>query len=224
MSQSLPFNQVLWSVSRLGETVLLLQSKGISIEQIHSSTHLAKKLLGTSLIDIVPSYDSIALFHKGQDEQILEKLDSQQGTTEEVGSSQVKVEVPICYELGLDLESVAKHTALSPEELIARHLSKAYRAVLIGFTPGFIYMDGLDASLSCPRRANPRKYLAAGSVGIGGSQTGIYSLNSPGGWNIIGRTPFPLFDISKQPPMTIEIGTEIEFKRVTETEFHEWED
>lgn len=223
VSQSLQFNQISWNVSRLGESVLLLESKGISIDQVHSSTHLAKKVLGSSLVDIVPSYTSIALFHQPGNKTILEKLSSQQINVNDLKASHQKIEMPICYELGLDLEALANHAGHSREELITRHLGQTYSAVLIGFTPGFIYLGGMDASLSCPRRSSPRKQLEAGSVGIGGSQTGIYSLNSPGGWNIIGRTPLPLFDIEKQPPLAIEIGTEVRFKRISKKEFERWE-
>lgn len=203
--------------------MLLLESPGISIEQIQACTQLAKQLLETELIDIVPSYDSIALFYVTTFESVLNTLEGQLGGNKKEIEDNTTLEIPICFELGLDLDVIAKHASLRIDALIERYSNRAYTAALIGFTPGFIYLSGLDKELSCPRRSNPRSHLAAGSVGIGGDQTGIYSLNSPGGWNIIGRTPHPLFDVEKQPPLSIEIGTKIVFKRISQKEFEEWE-
>ena len=106
------------------------------------------------------------------------------------------IEVPVCYggELGPDLEDVARAVALSPAEVIARHSAPAYRVYLLGFTPGFPYLGGMDPRLACPRLSSPRVRVPAGSVAIAGAQTGVYSVESPGGWRLLGRTPLRLFD------------------------------
>jgi len=102
-------------------------------------------------------------------------------------------EIPVRYH-GPDLEQVAAHAGLSPAEVIERHSAPEYRVDLIGFAPGFPYLDGLDPALTTPRRSQPRVHVEAGSVAIGGSHTGIYSLPGPGGWNVIGHTDVVLFD------------------------------
>lgn len=106
------------------------------------------------------------------------------------------VSIPVCYggELGPDLERVAAHNHLTAEEVISRHSQKDYRVYMLGFRPGFPYLGGLDPQISTPRLATPRSRIEAGSVGIAGQQTGIYPEASPGGWNIIGRTPLILFN------------------------------
>lgn len=106
------------------------------------------------------------------------------------------VSIPVCYggEFGPDLGLVAAHSGLTPEEVIARHSGGSYRVYMLGFRPGFPYLGGLDSRLATPRLATPRPRIEAGSVGIAGDQTGIYPEASPGGWNIIGRTPLSLFD------------------------------
>jgi KipI family sensor histidine kinase inhibitor len=108
------------------------------------------------------------------------------------------VEVPVCYggDLGPDLEEVARAVALPPEEVVARHAAPVYRVHLLGFTPGFPYLGGMDPRLSCPRLPTPRLRVVAGSVGIAGAQTGVYPVESPGGWRLVGRTPLALFDPS----------------------------
>lgn len=194
----------------------------IPIEKIHQSTRLIKAVLGDSLQDIVPSYNSIALFYEEGKESLIEELTSAKVSNQKDSKSIKKLELPICYELGLDIDEVAVHSGISKDEVINIHLSGTYRAILIGFTPGFIYMDGLDSRLACPRKSNPRKYIEYGSIGIGGEQTGIYSLASPGGWNIIGRTPLHLFDSKRKPPMSVEVGSEVSYVRITKEEFETW--
>ncbi len=218
------FNKISWDIIPLGENTTLLQGPAdIQIEKIHESTRLIKDMLGKVLLDVVPSYNSIALFHSHEDSTFIEKLATTQNLSKKKSISTPKIQIPICYEMGQDLDEVAEYAGLSQEEMIRIHLDSIYRAILIGFTPGFIYMDGLDERLACPRKSNPRKFLEGGSVGIGGEQTGIYSLASPGGWNVIGRTPLQIFDSKREPPMSVEVGAKISYYRITKEEFELWE-
>jgi inhibitor of KinA len=131
------------------------------------------------------------------------------------------IEVPICCdtEFALDLEQVARHAKLSSAEVVDLYCAGIYCVGCIGFTPGFPYLLGLPGKLATPRRASPRKEVPAGSVAIGGEQTGIYSLRSPGGWNVIGRTPLQLFDPQNNPPALLNVGDRISFRALMRDEF-----
>jgi inhibitor of KinA len=130
-------------------------------------------------------------------------------------------EIPVCYdsEFGCDLNRVAEHTKLSEREIIDLHSACEYRVAFIGFVPGFTFLAGLPKNLATPRRDVPRTEIPPGSVGIGGAQTGIYPLRSPGGWNLIGRTPLKLFDALKNPPTLLHPGDRVRFRAVTREEF-----
>jgi len=131
------------------------------------------------------------------------------------------VEVPVCYggDFGPDLGLVSSHAQLAPAEVIARHTEPEYLVYMVGFAPGFPYLGGLDARLATPRRAQPRPLVPAGAVGIAGPQTGIYSLPTPGGWQLIGRTPLRLFDASRAQPSLLQAGDRLRFVPITEAEF-----
>lgn len=220
---SVQFNTILWRIERLGDNVyILIAPKNISIEKIHQSTFQIKEILGRHLNDIVPAYHSIAVFTEKSLSDLAELL--QESTLSGMYQNIKKdpLQVPVCYELGLDLTHVAINAGMTANEVIALHLSGNYTSVFIGFTPGFVYADGLDERLATPRKTTPRKKLEAGSVGIGGSQTGIYSLASPGGWNILGRTPLKIFDVTRENPMLIEAGTPFHFHRISKEEFATW--
>jgi conserved hypothetical protein TIGR00370 len=131
------------------------------------------------------------------------------------------VEIPVCYdpEFAFDIDDVARRANISPSEVIGLHSAAEYRVACIGFVPGFPFLTGLPKKLATPRRDVPRKKIPAGSVGIGGAQTGIYPLRSPGGWNLIGRTPLRLFDPDKSPPALLRAGERVRFRKITRDEF-----
>ena len=131
------------------------------------------------------------------------------------------IEIPVCYdpEFALDLDHVASQAKLTPTKVVDLHSRLEYRVSCIGFVPGFPFLAGLPKELSTPRRATPRKEIPAGSVAIGGAQTGIYPLRSPGGWNLIGRTPLRLFDPEKTPPAFLRAGDRVRFRAITRDEF-----
>ncbi|MRT54834.1 5-oxoprolinase subunit PxpB [Enterobacteriaceae bacterium RIT693] len=124
-----------------------------------------------------------------------------------------RIEIPVVYggEAGPDLDAVARQNDLTPAQVVALHSSAEYIVYFLGFQPGFAYLGGLPETLTTPRRAEPRLQVAAGSVGIGGSQTGIYPLATPGGWQIIGRTPLSLFNPGKSSPTLLLPGDSVRF-------------
>jgi len=125
------------------------------------------------------------------------------------------VEIPVTYD-GPDLGDVASHCGLSADEVVRRHTQGQYVVYFIGFQPGFAYLGGLDDALHTPRRAEPRVTVPAGSVGIGGAQTGIYPLATPGGWQLIGRTSLALFDPHATPPTLLAPGDLVRFVAASE--------
>ncbi len=131
------------------------------------------------------------------------------------------VEIPVCYdsEFGPDLDDVASHAQITTKQVVDLHSTAQYRVACIGFVPGFPFLAGLPEKLATPRRNMPRKEIPPGSVGIGGAQTGIYPLRSPGGWNLIGRTPLKLFDPTKNPPTVLRPGDRVRFRAITREEF-----
>jgi KipI family sensor histidine kinase inhibitor len=141
-------------------------------------------------------------------------------TAEHVVDADV-VEIPVCYggEFGPDLDAVAAHASISVDEVIDRHLRANYDVAMLGFMPGFPYLRGLDATLHTPRLATPRTRVPAGSVAIGGAQTGIYPRELPGGWRIIGRTPLVLFDPARDVPALLWPGQKVRFVRLSPDDF-----
>ena len=131
------------------------------------------------------------------------------------------IEIPVCYdrEFAPDIDDVASVTGLADAEVIHRHSSAAYRVNCVGFIAGFPFLSGLPSELATPRRPVPRKEVPAGSVAIGGAQTGIYPRNSPGGWNVIGRTPLRLFDVQREPPTILQAGDRVRFREISREEF-----
>jgi inhibitor of KinA len=133
--------------------------------------------------------------------------------------------VPVFYggEYGPDLDWVADHLRLTPEEVIRLHAETIYRVYMIGFTPGYPYLGELPAALAVPRRNTPRTRVPKGSVGIAQRQTGIYAAESPGGWQIIGWTPIELFDPDRRLPSLLEMGDEVKFEPVRAVEIEPWQ-
>ncbi len=131
------------------------------------------------------------------------------------------VEIPVCYsgDLAPDLATVGERAGLSTDQVIALHTGARYTVQMIGFTPGFPYLAGLDPRLVTPRRGEPRTRVPAGSVGIGGEQTGIYPMATPGGWNIVGRTPLAIFDSGREPAALLRVGDEVRFAAISRARF-----
>lgn len=210
------------AVITLGETVdpgLTARGRAIAAE--------IERHLPTGVVDVVPAFASVAVFfdpaHAAGFAELKTELAaavSRADLTKLTGESRL-VEIPVCYggEYGPDLETVAIGARLSRADVVAQHSGAEYLVHAIGFSPGFPYLGGLPAALATPRRATPRAQVAAGSVGIGGGQTGIYPRTTPGGWNLIGRTPLALFDAKRRPPALLESGDRVRFRPVSAAEF-----
>ena len=184
----------------------------------------------TGIVELVPTYRSLMIHYNplkiSYDELInaLQQLEIQLETIE-LPAAQV-VEIPTLYggEYGLDIENVANHNQLKLEDVINIHTSNEYLIYMLGFTPGFPYLGGMDPKIATPRLESPRTKINAGSVGIAGGQTGIYPIDSPGGWQIIGRTPIPLFDSQREIPILLKAGNYIIFRSIGENEYKEIEE
>ena len=191
-----------------------------------------------AITEVAPAYTTVAVFYDparavaaGADQKnIFEWMGGLVQTTIANGQVRLKrvkaspIEIPVCYDdtFALDLDDVTRCVGLSPEAVVDLHTSALYRVSCLGFTPGFPYLSGLPRQLATPRRPVPRKEVAAGSVGIGGNQTGIYPIKSPGGWNIIGRTPMQLFNPKKNPPALLCPGDHVRFRIISRDEFESW--
>jgi inhibitor of KinA len=178
-----------------------------------------------AFVSIVVHYDPIAAARESSvtpHERIVSHLrDRLAGLRVEELAAPRLVEIPVCYggELGPDLDDVARTHGLTPEEVIALHVGAEYLVYMIGFMPGFAYLGGLPERIATPRRQTPRTAVAAGTVGIGGRQTGVYPLVSPGGWNLIGRTPVKIFDIVRDEPTLLLTGDRVRFRPISRAEF-----
>lgn len=159
-------------------------------------------------------YDALCLALTRRARRLRRSLDAEDGGPR-------LVEIPVCYDgmFGPDLDDVAALHGLTPAEVIRRHCAPRYRVQFLGFLPGFAYLTGLPPGLATPRLDTPRQSVPAGAVGIGGSQTGVYPLESPGGWRIIGRTPRLLFDPSREPPALLRADDRVRFVPITAAEF-----
>ena len=218
-----------WEIRPLGDSALIVRV-GDSLAEVLST---AQKLVAARLpgvVEVAPAFASVALFLESPREleicrQILRGVLRRRSSAPEENPPPRLVEIPVCYEpgYGLDLEVVAQHSRLSPNEIAQRHAHVEYRVRCLGFTPGFPYLGGLPPVLSAPRRDSPRTRVPAGSVAIGGALTGIYPLSSPGGWNIIGRTPLRLFDVAREPAALLQTGDRVRFFSIGEEEFERWE-
>lgn len=181
------------------------------------------------VIDFIPAFSSLLINYDPRiiTFQRLKKI-TEDLLTIEISNNQLKkriFEIPVCYggEYGPDIEFIANNAQLTKEELIQIHSGTDYLIYMLGFLPGFSYLGGLDERIHTPRLNNPRKAIPAGSVGIGGSQTGIYPLESPGGWQLLGRTPIKTYDPEREEPILFEAGDYIRFVPVDQATYQEIE-
>lgn len=178
------------------------------------------------VIDLVPSYRSLLVYYDPMRvtlPQLERRLsDLEQNLDQAAVHAPKLVEIPALYggECGPDLAHVAEHNGLTPEEVVQIHSGADYLVYMMGFTPGFPYLGGMSERIATPRLQTPRTVIPAGSVGIAEQQTGVYPIESPGGWQLIGRTPVQLFDPHQDPPVVVEAGDFIRFAPITETTYY----
>jgi inhibitor of KinA len=215
-------------VVALGDSALIVRVGDSLGEVLATLAKLeAAQIPGAS--DIAPAFASVAVFLESPEK--LEEAEAAVGAVLRQKKRMAKlarprfIEVPVCYEkeFALDLATVAQHCELPPNEVVKAHAAADYRVRCLGFTPGFPFLGGLPAKLATPRRQTPRTLVPAGAVAIGGMQTGVYPLPSPGGWNIIGRTPLRLFDVGREPAALLRAGDRVRFRAITREEFQRWE-
>lgn len=177
-------------------------------------------------IEIVPGYNALLVSFNPQitkSETALQQLQSALRAPLLTPESGRQIEIPVCYSgtYGPDLKSISHVTGLSPDTIIKLHSEVPYRVCMMGFIPGFTFLSEAPKALHHPRHATPRLSVPAGSIGIAGWQTGIYGLESPGGWQLIGRTPFRIFEAHRKDPFLIKSGDSVKFIPITDSTFQD---
>ncbi len=202
----------------LGERAVVLElSPPVSLASQQRIWHLCQRLQSHDATrEVIPGMNNLTLLLREPPRdarQATAQLEQWWQESEAQDTESRLVTIPVIYggEAGPDLRQVADHAGMTEKQVVALHSSTDYAVFFIGFQPGFPYLAGLDARLHMPRRAEPRVAVPAGSVGIGGSQTGVYPLVSPGGWQLIGRTQVALFTSSQQPPTLLRPGDNVRF-------------
>ncbi len=212
-----------------GDSALLISFGETIEEEINGRVHAIARAIEKAdfewLVEVVPAYSSLLVVYDllkvsyAEVESAIKPLLSAE--TESFRGR--LVEVPVVYgsSYGPDIDFVAKHNALTVDEVIEIHSKPVYLVYCLGFLPGFAYLGGMDERIAAPRLEKPRLKVPAGSVGIAGKQTGIYPLESPGGWRLIGRTPLRLFNPSKDRPTLLQPGDRVKFVPINESEFRD---
>jgi inhibitor of KinA len=176
------------------------------------------------VVELVPTFRSLMVHYdplRTSRAELAQLLEGMVHRLEGAARKARRWNIPVCYDpaYGLDLREVASRTGLDPVEVIARHCSVVYHVYMIGFTPGYPYMGDLPAQLELPRREDPRTHVPAGSVAIATTMTAVYTLPSPGGWHILGRTPVPLWNWTCNPPALLAPGDKVTFVPIAVDEF-----
>lgn len=177
------------------------------------------------IVETVPTYRSLLVHYHPEVigfKALTEEFDKLMGSLSSIPiPPPTVIEIPVFYggEMGPDIENVAEHNHKTVEEVIKIHTSEEYLIYMIGFIAGFPYLGGMSKEIATPRLKSPRVKIEGGSVGIAGEQTGIYPVASPGGWQLIGRTPLKLYDADREKPVLLEAGQYIKFAAVTEEEY-----
>ena len=221
-------------IDALGDSALIINLA----DEISDSGGLLARVLSAAatiegaklpgVVDVTSSYESVAVFFdlpqvEPDIEDKIRVLIASAGVR--VSGKKRRVQIPVCYdeEFALDLDRVANHTSLTPDAIVRLHSSAEYTVACIGFMPGFPFLAGLPQQLRVPRLESPRTKVSAGSVAIANAQAGVYPLESPGGWNVLGRTPLQLFRVNENPPTLLRPGDCVQFRRITRAQFDVFE-
>ncbi|GIO65817.1 5-oxoprolinase subunit PxpB [Paenibacillus cookii] len=224
-------------IEPLGETALLIQFGEKIDEGVNRQVQAAVSLLEASpfpgFVECIPSFAAVAVYYDpfrldrspGEGTAFEHVRSLVQNRLKQIGVHAERkrdvIDIPVCYggEHGPDLAYVAELNGLDEAEVVSIHSGRDYLVYALGFAPGFPYLGGMPASISAPRKGTPRLSIPAGSVGIAGTQTGIYPLDTPGGWQIIGRTPLALFRPGQDPPVLLNSGQYIRFRPIGVSEY-----
>ncbi|HXE95038.1 MAG TPA: 5-oxoprolinase subunit PxpB [Dongiaceae bacterium] len=222
-----------FSIMKAGEKGLVVDFGNVIDPQVNGCVHRLARVIAANMpddiIEAIPTYRSLMVYfdplHISR-ESISDKIRMHLDNIAESGSegdTTTVVSIPVCYgnEFGPDLDFVASHNKLSIQEVIDIHTSKPYQVYMLGFTPGFPYLGGMSERIAAPRLAQPRVAIPAGSVGIAGSQTGIYPIESPGGWQLIGRTPLQVFNPGSPNPFLFAAGNYLRFTEIDAATFED---
>ena len=209
-----------------GDSIIIINN----LNNLKSSTltDYLEKLELNEIEDVISLKNSVGILfnpHKISSDDFIKKTKNLLSNKNLTNNKKIKTwEIPICYDkdFAIDLNEISTKCKIDVNQVIQKHNNKSYEVDMVGFLPGFLYLGKLDDSLHLPRKKNPRTHIPEGSIGIAGNQTGIYNIESPGGWNIIGRTPLRLFDKLKNPPIKIKQGDKIIFKEITKEEFNNY--
>lgn len=228
-------------VVRVGETI-----HPRTLGKVRALVQQLEKRPFPGLVEVTPSFAAVTVFYDAR--QVMRADGSRLGMVtgvetpyervcrwlrqivEEMAEQEAapsrQVEIPVCYggEFGPDLAFVAAHNGLSVQEVIDLHASGEYLVHMIGFAPGFPYLGGMSERIAAPRKETPRLRIPLGSVGIAGRQTGVYPLETPGGWQLIGRTPKRLFSPDAEPPSLLQAGDIVRFYPITRAEYDGWKE
>lgn len=214
-----------------GDRALVAEFGDTINEKINDQVHaLAGKLTSESVagvLELVPTFRSLLIYYEPS---VITYHDLKQRVLQLSRSSAMTKDsgkriwnIPCCYgsHFGPDLQDLIRHTGLSRDEIISIHSSVDYKIYMLGFLPGFVYLGGLDSRLEIPRLPSPRVRIPKGSVGIGGNQTGVYPLDSPGGWRLIGSTPVDFYDPQREAPILCSAGDYIRFVPITSSDYYD---
>ncbi len=189
-----------------GDNAVLITFGNVINEETHfkivNFVNCLKRNKIVGVLEYIPAYTTITIQYNplqiAYDELITLLRNMKYNSDKKVKGKSIKI--PVCYDatFSVDIYEIISYSGLTKQEIIKIHTSTEYLVYMLGFTPGFFYLGGMDERLYCPRKKNPRLEIEAGSVGIAGSQTGIYSVNSPGGWQLIGKTPYKIFDKTRK--------------------------
>lgn len=217
-----------FTCSPVGDTAIMVRFEQVIAEHVNrrvvNMAFSLEKRAVKGIVEIVPAYASLMIYYNPLElsyEEIVQIVQQLADAAPSAQQSERTVLIPALYggEYGPDLGDVARYHQISEERVIQLHSSVRYRVYMLGFSPGFPYLGGLPDVLATPRLATPRLHIPAGSIGIAGAQTGIYSVDSPGGWRIIAHTPVPLFQLDRDPPFLLRIGDWLRFQPVTPEQY-----
>lgn len=214
-----------------GDKAIVVEFGDIIDEDINRKViNLMKNIESSSLInsiyEMIPTYRSLMIIYnplKITFNDLINSVKNIESNLKVLDKREKNIiKIPVLYgnDYGPDIDTVAKHNRLSIEEVIRLHSEAEYLVYMLGFTPGFTYLGGMNNKLETPRLDNPRVKIPEGSVGIAGKQTGVYPIESPGGWQLIGRTPIKLYNLKRENPILLKAGDYVKFTPITKDEFN----